>query len=229
MAFAMSARDNILARVRARLGRTDATARQARESVRTYLARRAAGPRPASSLDLPVQFRERALKLASTYDEIDGIENVPLAAARYLRMHALPLRAVCWQELARLDWSASGLSVEARPARAEDAVGITGAFCAVAETGTLVTLSGPATPASVSLLPETHIAVVQRARIVRGMEEAWARLRAETGALPRAVHFISGPSRTADIEQTVTLGAHGPYRVHIIMIGGASAAKPSRA
>ena len=77
---------------------------------------------------------------------------------------------------------------------------------------------GPQTPPAASLLPETHVAVVSRSRIVTGMEDAWALLRAEHGVLPRAVNFISGPSRTADIEQTVSLGAHGPYRVHIILL-----------
>ena len=79
--------------------------------------------------------------------------------------------------------------------------------------------SGPRTPATVSLLPETHIAVVPAERIVNDMESAWSLLRSELPAMPRAINFISGPSRTADIEQTVTLGAHGPYRVHIIVIG----------
>jgi L-lactate dehydrogenase complex protein LldG len=50
------------------------------------------------------------------------------------------------------------------------------------------------------------------------MEAAWALLRAERAALPRSVNFISGPSRTADIEQTVTLGAHGPYRLHVVLV-----------
>jgi L-lactate dehydrogenase complex protein LldG len=117
-----------------------------------------------------------------------------------------------------LDWSGAAIRVEARAARDTDLVGITGAFCAIAETGTLMTLSGRDTPAAASLLPETHIAVVRKSRIVRGMEEAWQLLRDELGAPPRAVNFISGPSRTADIEQTVTLGAHGPYRVHIILV-----------
>jgi L-lactate dehydrogenase complex protein LldG len=98
-------------------------------------------------------------------------------------------------------------------------VGITSAHCAIAETGTLVTLSGPETPPSVSLLPETHIAVLKAGRVVAAMEDAWALIRCEAAGLPRAVNFISGPSRTADIEQTVTMGAHGPYRVHIIVVG----------
>ncbi len=98
--------------------------------------------------------------------------------------------------------------------------GITGVFCAVAETGTLVVLSGPDTPATTSLLPETHIAVVPASRIVRGMEDAFDLVRAEYGELPRAANFISGPSRTGDIEQTLVLGAHGPYRVHIVIVTG---------
>jgi L-lactate dehydrogenase complex protein LldG len=72
----------------------------------------------------------------------------------------------------------------------------------------------------VSLLPETHIALVDARRIVAGMEDAWQRVREVFGELPRAVSFISGPSRTGDIEQTMVLGAHGPYRVHILVIGG---------
>ena len=69
-----------------------------------------------------------------------------------------------------------------------------------------------------TLLPETHIAVVPANRIVAGMEEAFALIRKECGMLPRAVNLISGPSRTGDIEQTIVLGAHGPYRVHILVL-----------
>jgi L-lactate dehydrogenase complex protein LldG len=57
-------------------------------------------------------------------------------------------------------------------------------------------------------------------RIVATMEDAWALLRTEQGALPRAVTLISGPSRTADIEQTLVLGAHGPCRVHVVLTQG---------
>ena len=104
------------------------------------------------------------------------------------------------------------------PAEDKDLVGVTGAFCAIAETGTLMLLSGVETAASTSLLPETHIAIVDAARIVNGMEEAWALLRLEHQEMPRAVSFVSGPSRTADIEQTIVIGAHGPYRVHIVVV-----------
>jgi L-lactate dehydrogenase complex protein LldG len=82
-------------------------------------------------------------------------------------------------------------------------------------------VSGPETPAAASLLPETHIAVVPVGRIVKHMEDGWARARAELGRLPRLVNFISGPSRTGDIDQTIVLGAHGPYRVHMILVRAA--------
>jgi L-lactate dehydrogenase complex protein LldG len=193
-----------------------------RDAVRTHIAAHPQNARPRADWDPLARFREQALRLSSTVDEAAEIARVPAAVARYLDGCGLPRAAVCWPELANLDWRAAGVTVEARAAREGDPVGITGAFCAIAETGTLMTVSGPATPATVSLLPETHIAVVRASRIVRGMEEAWQLLREELGSPPRAVNFISGPSRTADIEQTVTLGAHGPFRVHVILVGSVS-------
>ncbi len=218
----MTARDNILARIRAAQGKSAAPGEGEREAMHEHLRAHPQGPRPASDWDPLARFRERALSLASSWDEVGTPDGIPAAIAAYLRKNNLPLRAVCWPEFTGLDWAGSGVEVEARSARGDDLVGITGAFCAIAETGTLMMVSGPRTPAAVSLLPETHIAVVNRARIVRGMEDAWELLRAESGYMPRAVNFISGPSRTADIEQTVTLGAHGPYRVHIILANGAT-------
>jgi L-lactate dehydrogenase complex protein LldG len=212
------ARERMLARIRERQGRPREATSEEREAVRAHLAAHARNAAPRAEGDALARFRERALALASTLDSVEAVDSVPAAVARYLESHGLGTRAVCWPSLAHLAWAASGLAVEARNARSDDLVGITGAFCAVAETGTLVTLSGPETPPSVSLLPETHIAIVTAPRVVRSMEDAWALVR-EHGALPRAVGFISGPSRTADIEQTVTLGAHGPYRVHIVVAG----------
>jgi L-lactate dehydrogenase complex protein LldG len=158
--------------------------------------------------------------LQSTVDEVETMVNVPAAIARYLKANQLPLSAVVWPELSAMDWKSAGIAAEARKAEGRDLVGITGSYCAIAETGTMLMLSGATTPASTSLLPETHIAIVPVARIVSGMEEALALVRKERGALPRATNFISGPSRTADIEQTLVLGAHGPYRVHIVLVQG---------
>lgn len=216
----MSAREDILARVRANLGVKAGDAAR-RESALATVAARAQGPRPVVDGDpaaLAERFAAKSAAMSSTVDRLGSMTEVPAAVARYLAGNGLVQQAVCWPALASLDWESAGLQVEGRAASGDDPVGITGCFCAIAETGTLMLLSGPETAATTSLLPETHIAVVPVSRIVPAMEEGFALLRAEYGELPRAVNFVSGPSRTGDIEQTIVLGAHGPYRVHLILV-----------
>ncbi len=194
--------------------------------------RRRAGQRPRRAWAIRSAVRSRnwpviawralsnkALSLASSVEQVAGLADVPSAVARYLAEQGLPRQAVATGDVGGLDWAGCRLEIAVRGAVDADKTGISGCFCAIAETGTLMLLSGPRTPASVSLLPETHIAVVPVGRIVATMEDAFALLRAEHGGLPRAVNFISGPSRTGDIEQTIVLGAHGPCRVHLILCG----------
>lgn len=209
----MNARERMLARLAAHSMNITETI----GDMDTYIASHNRGPIPAIEQDLVARFRDRAAKLSSDIAAVTNSLEVPTAVATYLRERNLPVEAVCWPELQSMEWCAAGMTVQARSAIGSDLVGITGAFCGIAETGTLMFLSGATTPATVSLLPETHIAILSANRIVSTMEDAWALLRKEFGKLPRAVNFVSGPSRTADIEQTVTLGAHGPYRVFIIL------------
>ncbi len=217
----MSAREKILARIRKAQGRGGSKPSQAElEAVETYLRGHPRGTLPRVEGDLVARFRARAESMQSTTEEVERMSEVPVAVARYLRAGNLPLSGCVWPQLAHLDWKGAGLALEPRGAKDGDPLGVTGAFAAIAETGTLVLASGPGTPASVSLLPETHIAIVPAARIVAHMEEAWDLARAELRELPRAVNFVSGPSRTADIDQTIVLGAHGPYRVHIVLVRG---------
>lgn len=208
----MSARENILTRIGRARNSADTI------DIDAEIRRHQRGPIPPMNENLVERFCERAATLASHVARARTIAEVPGLAAQYLRERQLPLAGVCWPAIAPYGWSAAGMDLQARAARADDLVGVTGAFAGIAETGTLMLLSGSKTPATVSLLPETHIAVLETERIVATMEQAWDRLRLERGALPRAVNFVSGPSRTADIEQTVTLGAHGPYRVLIIIV-----------
>lgn len=209
----MNARDKILGRIRAdRNAGSPAT-----EAIGIHLGRHPRGPLPPPANNLIACFKERALKLSSDVQETNDRMEVPMLLARYLNERKLAKQGVCWPLLANLPWNEAGLEMQSRPARAQDLVGVTGAFCAIAETGTLMLLSGAETPATTSLLTETHVAVIDPRRIVATMEDAWDLLRKECKFLPRAANFISGPSRTADIEQTVTLGAHGPYRVLLIL------------
>jgi L-lactate utilization protein LutC len=207
----MSAREKILARIAVANRKPD------KEVLSHHLATHPRGPKPPDFDDLKKRFAERAIKLSSDVLETEDRNQIPDLIADYLKQKSLPMKGVCWPALSHLQWVDAGLEIEARSARDSDMVGITGAFCAIAETGTLLLLGGDKTPASVSLLPETHVAIVDPERIVATMEDAWDLMRREFGEPPRTVNFISGPSRTADIEQTVTLGAHGPYRVLVIL------------
>lgn len=223
------ARDAIFARIRNAQQRPEQPTQGERDAVADYLARHPAGPRPPMPADLAAHFAAQALKMASTLDTVATLADVPQAVAAYLAGLNLKPQAIAWTTLQSLDWAGAGIAVEFRPPIREpqadqthgDLVGITGCFCAIAETGSLMLLSGPENVASTALLPETHIAVVPQSRIVAHLEDAYALMRAERGELPRATNVISGPSRTGDIEQTIVLGAHGPYRVHVIVVSGA--------
>lgn len=215
------ARTAILAQIRARLRRPAAPLDMARAEVDADIARHQRGPAPELGDDLAAAFVAQAQSLQTTVARVPAVADVSAAVAAYLQEHDLPRRGVAWDTLRDLAWSKAGLTLEFRPPRDEDKLGITGCFCAVAETGSLLLTSSPSTPASTHLLPETHVAIVPAARIVATLEDAYALLRQELGELPRAVNTVSGPSRTADIEQTLVLGAHGPYRVHVVLVDAA--------
>jgi len=215
----MGARENILARIRKLQGRSGLTSQAELDQMRAAIAQHQVGTQPSMPWsDVVARFKEQCERLLTTHDAAASLAGVPAAVARFLHEHSLQTSVAGWPEFAALDWQGAGIAYANRPANGDDATGITGCFCAIAETGTLLLLGGAATPKVTALLPDTHIAVVRKDRIVRTMEDAFALVRAEIGELPRATFFISGPSRTADIEQTIVIGAHGPYRVHVVLI-----------
>jgi L-lactate dehydrogenase complex protein LldG len=211
------AREAVLARVRAALGRSGPDD-DARAAAHAYLAARKQGPRPAMPADLVQRFVDRAQAMSSSVEAVRDLVDVPVAVARFLGGAAAGARVVCWPEFAKLHWQEAGVRVAVRPTEGDDDVGITGCFCAIAETGTLAFVTGIETPSATYLLPDTHIAIVRRDQVLSGMEEAFARVRATCRQMPRAINLVSGPSRTGDIEQTIVLGAHGPRRVHILLL-----------
>ncbi len=215
----MSARDNILARIRSQTGKPGATSEVELASVRSHIEQHLRGPVPSIATHDPARhFIEECARLKSTLAECDDIGDVPREVSRYVAAQSLARRCVGWQEFSTLDWLSAGIEFANRTAAPNDLIGITGCYCAIGETGTLLLLSAPATPKATALLPETHICVLKKSRIVPTMEDAFALMRNEIGEPPRATFFVSGPSRTADIEQTIVIGAHGPYRVHVILI-----------
>lgn len=158
-------------------------------------------------------FLRMAGELAATSARLHHGDEVPAAVAAYLESQGLagPVRVA--PELSRLPWAGDVVFGAADPG---DAVSVTPAFAGVAETGTLVLLSGPASPTGLNFLPDTHIVVLAAVDVVGAYEDVWDWLRG--APLPRSVNLISGPSRTGDIEQTIQLGAHGPRRLHILLI-----------
>lgn len=149
--------------------------------------------------------------------------DVPAEVANYLARSNLPAEAAMapGAALDGYDWASQKmLSLRRGRGEGSDHVSITAAFAGIAETGTLVTASGPDHPVTLNLLPDTHIVVLREGDIVAGYEDVWARLRSRYGKnqMPRTVNTITGPSRTGDIEQTIELGAHGPRRMHIVVV-----------
>ena len=217
----MSARQNILARIRKAQGRAgNEPTEEELQAIRRSMKEHEIGPLPGIALppDALTQFRSECARLGSTCSEALRLEDVPREVAAYLASKQLELRVVLWPELASLDWAGAGIVADNRPANGGDRTGVTGCFCAIAETGTVLLLSHPSRPKATALLPETHVCIVSKVRLLDTMEEAFARIRNEVGEPPRATYFVSGPSRTADIEQTIVIGAHGPYRVHVILV-----------
>jgi L-lactate dehydrogenase complex protein LldG len=216
----MSARTNILARIRGAQGKPgDEPTAADLERIRAVIANPVTGPQPAFAHppDLLVQFLKECDRVGTTHAQVASDADIPREVARYLAATGLEPRVVSWGEYAGLDWASAGVAFEARPAHRDDRTGLTGCTCAIAETGTALLLGAPDEPKVTALLPETHVCVVRISRLLGTLEEAFALVRRERGELPRSAFFVSGPSRTADIEQTLVIGAHGPYRVHVII------------
>ena len=217
------AKSQILSGIRRALGRGPLDG-DARAAVEARLRDHPRGTIPARS-DLPpperlALFVEMAEKVAATVARVPGLADVPDAVADYLAGQNLPavIKASPDPALQAVPWSRRPLlSVEYGRAEDSDPASVTGAIAGVAETGTLVLISGAQSPSTLNFLPDTHIVVLRAAQVVGAYEEAWDLLR-QAGAMPRTVNWITGPSRTGDIEQQIQLGAHGPRRLHIVLV-----------
>jgi L-lactate dehydrogenase complex protein LldG len=157
-----------------------------------------------------------------TVTRVSDPNEVPGAVADYLAAQNLPSEFVMapHPELQSIEWSARPLlRIREGRAQATDLVSVQHGFAGIAETGTLMLPSAPTRPTTINLLADTEIVVLREQRIVGAYEEAWDLLRAEMGGMPRNVMLVTGPSRSADIEQTLELGAHGPRRLHIVVVG----------
>lgn len=219
------ARAQILGGIRRSLRRGELTG-EARTAVEARLAAPPRGPSVARAQlpqpDKVALFCQWAETLNATVARV-AAEDVPGEVTAYLARNNLPA-AVAMAPSPLLDgyeWSGQKmLSIRRGRGEGGDQVSVTGAFAGIAETGTVVMASGPDHPVTLNLLPDTHVVVLREADIVGGYEDVWGRLRARYGKnlMPRTVNTITGPSRTGDIEQAMELGAHGPRRMHILVV-----------
>ena len=222
----MSARDMVLASIRRSLGVSGNEAPR-RAAVAERLERHPRGVVPArgqgTGEERRKQFRAMVEMAAGTVEEVSGSDEVPSAVANFLRAHNLPLalRRGADSRLETLPWDREpALTITTGASDGSDLVALSHAFGAAAETGTVMLNSGTDNPTTLNFLPDTHVVVVDASDIAGDYETLWQRLRdtCGAGAMPRAVNWITGPSRSADIEQTLILGAHGPRRLHVIVV-----------
>lgn len=224
-AAADAARAAMLARIQNALGR-GAPSEEQRRRVLQRCAAPSANLIPARGRenDRIAQFIAEAERVNATTERLAGWSAVPAAVAETLAAAGLPprLRMVDDARLASLAWPAD-LTVATGKAVDGDRASLAVAFAGIAETGTVMLLSSPSSPATLNFLPEMHIVILPEQAIVGAYEDAWANLRGAfgPGVMPRVVNWITGPSRTADIEQTLLLGAHGPRLLHILLLAEA--------
>lgn len=221
------ARAEVMAAIRRSLGVTGEE-RPRRAAVEERLANAPRGVIPARGQSdgaerLATFAREVEVSLA-TIARVENGAGVPAAIAAFLREHNLPASVRMGEDerLAAMPWDGTALAVSTGPSEGGDLVGVSHAFGGVAETGTLALLSGPQNPSTLNFLPDTHVVVVNAADVERDYEGFWARLRERygKGLMPRTVNWVTGPSRSGDIEQRLFLGAHGPRRLHVLLVEG---------
>lgn len=187
-------------------------------------ARTATGPIPFTTDDRAARvtrFCEKAATVQTETVRLRNLHEVPQVLAESLRTHNVGPAIRIGQEptFANLDWG--GLEVSTGVGRVVEPVAVSRAALGVAETGTLVLLSGPDNPVTLGLLGERHYVVLNEADVVDNFEAVWAKLRADRQD-PRTINLVTGPSRSADIEQRLELGAHGPVALTVLVIADAT-------
>jgi hypothetical protein len=219
----MSARDRILTRVRRGAEAKAAPDADRAGSMRARLAtagiqhaRTPAGACLTGEARI-ARFKEKIAAVDCTLSLVPDMAAAPAALADVLRSRNMPVavRMGTDPDFAGLDWA--GIDASVGIGRIEEPATVSRARAASAETGTLALVSGPDNPVTLTFLGETHFIVIRRSEILAGLDDVWTYLRA-SGLDPRTVNLVTGPSRSADIGQTLQLGAHGPVAVHVILV-----------
>jgi L-lactate dehydrogenase complex protein LldG len=213
------AREQVLANVRAALNREGPLPDSVARTLQGGLSRPRANIKPAIGDDPVAHFIDKLRSVSGQLTRVSSIDKVADVVAAHLLSYDLGDAIVVAPDpsLEGIPWS-NRLSVQRRAGAGTDRVTVTAAYAAVAETGSLVLLSGPESPTTLNFLPDDHLIVVRESQLVAHIEDVWVRMRNDKRAMPRTVNFITGPSKTGDVEQTIQEGAHGPRRLHVILV-----------
>lgn len=221
----MSARDEILANIRRSLRVTGAEGPR-RAAVQARLSGTPRGVVPArGQIDRKERiglFKKMAEGAFASVAIVQSASDVPAEAARWLRDNNLPatLRMGDDLRLAAMPWGDTTVEIAHGPSDGHDLNAVSHAFAGVAESGTLILTSGPENPSTLNFLPDNHVVVLSATDLEGDYESVFDHLRRVYGKdqMPRTVNMITGPSRSADIAQTMLLGAHGPRKLHIVVV-----------
>lgn len=220
----MSSRDYIMGRIRWSLGRgsfenepTERLQSRISEPTSNLIPKRGQGDAKSQRST----FVKMAKEVNATVSRLKSMQSIPRAVQKYLKDQGLEqkIRIAPHENLESLDWK--GLDASFGATNGDDLNGLVIAYAGVAETGSLALLSGPQSPTTLNFLPDNHIIVLNTSDLVGDYETVYQRMRSDSNSnnfMPRAMNWVSGPSRTADIEQTLLLGAHGPRKLHILLV-----------
>ncbi|HMU90574.1 MAG TPA: lactate utilization protein [Pseudomonadales bacterium] len=219
----MSDRLQILTNIRRSLGR-DALAPAQQQPLEAALAAPQPNLIPAQTrlngAALLERFVTKAEAALASVQRLGNLDELPAAIEAYLRQHQLPAALTVPESglAALLGPQPLPFALLQRPARSGDAACLTGCFAAMAETGSVVLRSGAELPIGSGYLPDSHLVLLRSEQIVDCYESLWRKVRAELGTMPRSLNWITGPSRSADIGMSMQMGAHGPIRLHLLLL-----------
>lgn len=169
---------------------------------------------PKVADDATAQLIERMESVQMSVVRLQTAGEIVSAVEWYLESMGIDGPVTVSPALQRHAWPET---VQKGAATGEELTSVTPCLAAVAETGSVVMSSGRQTPATLNFLPENHIVVVYESQIVSHVDDVFPLLR-DLQTSPRAINFVTGPSRTGDIEQTIEIGAHGPRRMHVLLV-----------
>ncbi len=213
-----TARKRVLGDIRQSLTQLDDSVKQA-VNAEYDRVRSSEAPRPVVDGILVDKFIEKHTAVKGSVKIVSSFAEVPAAVSEFLNEHDLPNDMVMGKSdfLSQFDWP-QDWKISKRTAQKTDVISVTDAICVIAETGTIVIASSPKVSSTHLFLPENHIVILNFGQVVRHLEDALKISSPQIESESRGFHMITGPSKTADVEQTIQYGAHGPKRLHIVMI-----------